>query len=93
MPINTQYRTQESEIMDDFSLQGKDLKEALDQIARINQLLGGNKVTLHGVKKILKNWTALKQSQLPILDAVMEICFVCWHDSVKEKITHLKSLV
>jgi 2-polyprenyl-3-methyl-5-hydroxy-6-metoxy-1,4-benzoquinol methylase len=55
MPINTQYRTQEAEIMDDFSLQGKDLKEALDQIARINQLLGGNKVTLHGVKKILKN--------------------------------------
>lgn len=54
MSINTQYRTQESEIMDDFSLQGEDLKEALDQIARINQLLGGNKVTLHGVKRLIK---------------------------------------
>jgi hypothetical protein len=44
MSINTKYRTQATEIMDDFSLQGEELREALDQIARINQLLGGNKV-------------------------------------------------
>lgn len=54
MSINTKYRTQEAEIMDDFSLQGRELRTALDQIARINQLLGGNKVTLSGIKKILK---------------------------------------
>lgn len=54
MAINTKYRTQEAEIMDDFSLQGKELRAALDQIARINQLLGGNKVTLHGIKEIIK---------------------------------------
>jgi len=54
MAINTQYRTQETEIMDDFSLQGEELRDALDQIARINQLLGGNKITLHGIKKLLK---------------------------------------
>lgn len=53
MAINTQYRTQETEIMDDFSLQGEELRDALDQIARINQLLGGNKTTLHGIKKLL----------------------------------------
>lgn len=53
MAVSTQYRTQESEIMDDFSLQGEELRDALDQIARINQLLGGNKVTLHGIKKLL----------------------------------------
>ena len=53
MIVNTQYRTQEAEIMDDFSLQGEELREALDQIARINQLLGGNKVTLEGIKKVL----------------------------------------
>ncbi|MBZ4041020.1 methyltransferase domain-containing protein [Flavobacterium hibisci] len=54
MAINTKYRTQEAEIMDDFSLQGRELRIALDQIARINQLLGGNQVTLHGIKKIIK---------------------------------------
>lgn len=54
MSINTKYRTQEAEIMDDFSLQGNELKAALDQIARINQLLGGNNLTLNGVKKLLK---------------------------------------
>lgn len=54
MAINTQYRTQETEIMDDFSLQGEELRSSLDQIARINQFLGGNKLTLEGVKKLLK---------------------------------------
>lgn len=53
MTVNTQYRTQEAEIMDDFSLQGEELREALDQIARINQLLGGNKVTLEGINKVM----------------------------------------
>ena len=55
MTINTQYRTQETEIMDDFSLQGEELRSALDQIAKINQFLGGNKLTLEGIKKLLKN--------------------------------------
>jgi len=55
MIVNTQNRTQESEIMDDFSLQGEELREALDQIARINQLLGGNKVTLEGIKKLIQS--------------------------------------
>jgi 2-polyprenyl-3-methyl-5-hydroxy-6-metoxy-1,4-benzoquinol methylase len=55
MIVDTQYRTQEAEIMDDFSLQGEELREALDQIARINQLLGGNKVTLEGVKKVIQS--------------------------------------
>lgn len=53
MIVNTQHRTQESEIMDDFSLEGDELREALDQIARINQFLGGNKVTLNGIKKVI----------------------------------------
>ncbi|PXY42099.1 methyltransferase [Flavobacterium cheongpyeongense] len=54
MSINTKYRTLQAEIMDDFLLQGTELREALDQIARINQLLGGNKITLNGTKEILK---------------------------------------
>lgn len=54
MFINTKYRTDEPEIMDDFSLEGEELREALDKIARINQLLGGNKLTLNGINEILK---------------------------------------
>ena len=53
MNINTKVRTDEPEIMDDFSLEGEELKDALDKIAKINQLLGGNKLTLEGLKAIL----------------------------------------
>jgi 2-polyprenyl-3-methyl-5-hydroxy-6-metoxy-1,4-benzoquinol methylase len=35
--------------MDDFSLEGEILRDALDKIAQINQLLGGNGLTLQGV--------------------------------------------
>jgi hypothetical protein len=35
--------------MDDFQLEGDELRDALDKIAKIN-LLGGNKLTLLGVK-------------------------------------------
>lgn len=41
--------------MDDFSLEGEELREALDKIASINKLLGGNKVTLDGVEQLLGN--------------------------------------
>ncbi|WP_125723509.1 methyltransferase domain-containing protein [Flavobacterium ustbae] len=54
MSVNTKYRTEEIEMMDDFSLQSEELIGALDQIASINQLLGGNKLTLHGIKELLK---------------------------------------
>lgn len=54
MFINTTYRTNEPEIMDDFDMKGEVLRDALDKIAKINQLLGGNKLTLEGVKTILK---------------------------------------
>ena len=53
MFINTTYRTTQVEIMDDFEMEGEILQNALDKIAKINQLLGGNKLTLEGVKKLL----------------------------------------
>jgi 2-polyprenyl-3-methyl-5-hydroxy-6-metoxy-1,4-benzoquinol methylase len=53
MPVSTKYRTQEAEIMDDFSLEGEELRDALDKIAGINKLLGGNRLTLKGVKHLL----------------------------------------
>ena len=54
MLLNTQHRTNNPEIMDDFALEGDALKVALDKIAQINQLLGGNQLTLKGVEKLLK---------------------------------------
>jgi len=54
MGINTKYRTQQTEIMDDFLLEGEELRDALDKIATINQLLGGNKLTLNGIKRLFK---------------------------------------
>ncbi|MBO9672944.1 MAG: methyltransferase domain-containing protein [Sphingobacteriaceae bacterium] len=53
MPIDTTHRSTAPEIMDDFAMEGDILRDALDKIARINQLLGGNKVTLDGVKTLL----------------------------------------
>jgi len=55
MFINTSHRTDQPEIMDDFQMKGAILKDTLDKIAKINQFLGGNKLTLEGLKSILKN--------------------------------------
>ncbi|WP_166923187.1 methyltransferase domain-containing protein [Flavobacterium poyangense] len=60
MGLNIKYRTQETEIMDDFSLQGEEIYNALDTIARINHFLGGNKLTLNSVKLLLKKADANK---------------------------------
>lgn len=53
MLVKTRHRTNATEIMDDFEMEGEVLRDALDKIARINQLLGGNKLTLQGLKKLL----------------------------------------
>ncbi|WP_333599912.1 methyltransferase domain-containing protein [Flavobacterium sp.] len=54
MLINTKYRTTQSEIMDDFAMEGEILRDALDKIAKINQLLGGNQLTLQGVERLIQ---------------------------------------
>ena len=59
--IQTKYRTEEAEIMDDFALEGEILRDALDKIASINQLLGGNALTLKGVEKLLKSTASEKE--------------------------------
>ena len=53
--VDTTYRTDNEEIMDDFSIDGPLLNDALDKLATINKLLGGNGVTLSGLKILLKN--------------------------------------
>ena len=64
--VNTTYRTDEDEIMDDFSIDGVVLHDALDKLATINKLLGGNSVTLNGLKILLKDHS--KMTPIIIID-------------------------
>ena len=66
MFLNTKFRTDKDEEMDDFSMKGEILKDALDKIAKINQLLGGNRLTLCGVQKLIRNIS--KKEIITILD-------------------------
>ncbi|SDX83014.1 methyltransferase domain-containing protein [Flavobacterium degerlachei] len=66
MLLNTKYRTDKAEIMDDFEMEGEVLREALDKIAKINQLLGGNKLTLLGVKALIAD--VPNNSEITIVD-------------------------
>jgi len=55
MAIDTKFRSNAPELMDDFKMEGEILRDALDKIASINQLLGGNKVTLNGIKMLIQS--------------------------------------
>jgi 2-polyprenyl-3-methyl-5-hydroxy-6-metoxy-1,4-benzoquinol methylase len=52
--------------MDDFLLEGEELRTTLDRIAKINRFLGGNSITLNGVKKLLS--TSNKNETITIVD-------------------------
>ena len=54
MKIDTTHRSEAEELMDDFAMEGEILSDALDKIASINKLLGGNNVTLNGVIELTK---------------------------------------
>ncbi len=66
MALDTTDRTDLEESMDDFSMDNDGLVTALDDIARINQLLGGNSVTLNGVKTLIKDFP--KDKTINIMD-------------------------
>jgi 2-polyprenyl-3-methyl-5-hydroxy-6-metoxy-1,4-benzoquinol methylase len=66
MLVNTRYRSEETEIMDDFNIHGTELEQALISIARINQLLGGNRLTINAVDKIIS--ATGKDKKIKILD-------------------------
>jgi len=53
--IDTKVRIYDPEIMDDFDLGGPVLHDALDKLSLINKWLGGNAVTIGGLKKLLKH--------------------------------------
>lgn len=63
--INTRHRSEAIEIMDNFQMEGEILRDALDKIARINQLLGGNRLTLEGVKELIRG---REKENIKILD-------------------------
>ena len=63
---STKLRTDATEIMDDFSISGKILRNTLNTLAHINKWLGGNKVTLNGLKKVINNHP--KREPIIILD-------------------------
>ena len=51
--------------MDDFAMEGEILRDALDKIAKINQLLGGNQLTIKGVLELIQN---SKSKEIVIVD-------------------------
>ena len=64
--ISTKQRTDKEELMDDFSIGGDLLRDTLDKLENINRWLGGNKVTINGLKTILENHP--KEQEITIID-------------------------
>ena len=59
--ISTKNRSNQSEEMDDFDFSGPVLTKTLNQIANINKWLGGNAVSINGLKKLLKDCSSGKK--------------------------------
>ena len=53
--IDTSKRSEQKEIMDNFDLKGIELEQTLTDLENINSWLGGNRITLTGIKQLLKN--------------------------------------
>lgn len=58
--VNTKYRTRDSEVMDDFELKGEELAKTLRDLDKVNKWLGGNQITLEGIKKIISETSPAK---------------------------------
>src|SRR5690554_6679473 len=58
------YRSGASEMIDDFSMEGEELCDGLDKLAGINKLLGGNRVTLGGVKELIASRSAQRSFKI-----------------------------
>ena len=64
--VDTSHRSSEIEIMDDFTIEGALFRNTLDNIEIINRFLGGNSVTIYGLKNLLKNQS--KNKTITIVD-------------------------
>ncbi len=60
------YRSTEPELMDDLSLSSEALMEALQDISRVNRLLGGNHITLAATYQLIQKYA--KQQHVTIVD-------------------------
>lgn len=59
LKIDTEKRSLQSEIMDDFDLQGDELRQTLQDLENVNSWLGGNAITKTGIKKLPINKSEL----------------------------------
>lgn len=78
MLLNTKYRSNQSELMDQPNLTESQLKLAYRDINKVNQLLGGNQITLNGVIQLTKHLSA--DAPVTIVDVGCgdgEILFKC----------------
>ena len=64
--VDTSHRSSATEMMDDFALEGVEFRDTLDKLEIINRLLGGNSVTIKGLKKLL--YTRTKTKTITIID-------------------------
>jgi len=64
--ISTRERSKEREIMDDFTLEGVHLRDNLDILATINKWLGGNRISLKGVERLVAGQS--KDQEIVIVD-------------------------
>ncbi len=64
--FSNKYRSQQLEIMDDLDFQGEEMKNLLGDLKYVNKWLGGNKVTLDGIEKLLHGNS--KKEPITILD-------------------------
>jgi len=64
--VDTSKRSDQREIMDDFTLEGEMFRDTLDKLETINRTLGGNVVTIAGLRSILKDQP--KEREITIID-------------------------
>ena len=64
--IDTTHRLEQDEIMDDFDLRGEELEKILQDLDTVNKLLGGNKITIDGLKELIQKFPEKKK--IKILD-------------------------
>ncbi len=81
MFLNLAHRSTQTEIMDDFEMEGELLQKTLDRLAWINKWLGGNQVTLNGLNKLLKN--------IPIEQEITIVDLGCGHGDMLRLIAKL----
>ena len=67
-PISFKQRSNHPELMDDLSLEGKELKQNLDELEVINFYLGGNKVLTNGLDYLLKQHPEMAKNEITLAD-------------------------